>query len=119
MSHNQNIGKYGEDLACDYLRKKGYKIIARNRHFSHCEVDIITNIRDITVFVEVKTRIDSADMDAESAINRTKIKNLKYAIMNYAYTEKLCIDDINLDVLTVNINKAKKIAKISHYQEII
>ncbi|MBI2049120.1 MAG: YraN family protein [Parcubacteria group bacterium] len=50
------VGKTGEDLACEYLVNKGYKIIDRNYRTKWDEIDIISKAKDGTlVFVEVKT----------------------------------------------------------------
>ena len=52
-------GKRGEDLACRFLRKRGYKILYRNfRGRRGGEIDIVCRDRDTLVFVEVKTRAD-------------------------------------------------------------
>lgn len=52
-------GKRGEDLACRFLRKRGYKILHRNfRGRRGGEIDIVCRDRDTLVFVEVKTRAD-------------------------------------------------------------
>ena len=50
------IGQIGEKLAEIYLKKNGYKILERNIHQSHNEIDIIASDSDFIVFVEVKTR---------------------------------------------------------------
>ena len=40
--NNRDFGNIGEDIACEYLKKNGYKILERNVHFSKlCEIDII------------------------------------------------------------------------------
>jgi putative endonuclease len=52
----QHLGEKGENLAVDYLTKKGYKIIKRNFRIGRAEVDIIAETKTNTVFVEVKTR---------------------------------------------------------------
>ena len=52
-------GKRGEDLACRFLRRHGYKILYRNfRGRRGGEIDIVCRDRDTLVFVEVKTRAD-------------------------------------------------------------
>ena len=59
--NNRDFGNIGEDLACDYLRKNGYQILERNKHFSKlCEIDIIAKFKNKIVFVEVKTRKTNA-----------------------------------------------------------
>lgn len=52
----KEIGDIGERVAARYLKKNGYKIKGRNRHFSHNEIDIIAENKSFIVFVEVKTR---------------------------------------------------------------
>jgi len=50
-------GKKGEDLAVEFLKKQGFKVIERNWRFSRVgEVDIIARDGDALVFVEVKAR---------------------------------------------------------------
>ena len=54
---NKIIGKVGEDIAKNFLIKKGYKILEMNYRFSRvAEIDIIATKKDILHFVEVKTR---------------------------------------------------------------
>ena len=50
------IGKNGEDKACRFLKRKGYKIIERNYMSRFGEIDIIAQNKEYLVFVEVKTR---------------------------------------------------------------
>ena len=59
MSHaRQILGKYGEDLACRELERRGYAIIARRYRRRGGELDIIARDGQTVVFVEVKTRTD-------------------------------------------------------------
>ena len=53
---NKATGNYGEDLACEYLQKQGYKILERNYRIRGGEIDIVCKDSDTLVFVEVKTR---------------------------------------------------------------
>ncbi len=62
METKAHIGKLGEDLACDYLIRNGYRIIDRNYRLKIGEIDIIAMGRDKTlVFIEVKTMTESGD----------------------------------------------------------
>ena len=50
-------GRRGEDAACKFLRKRGYKVLYRNfKHRSGGEIDIVCRDGETLVFVEVKTR---------------------------------------------------------------
>ena len=54
--HNKNIGELGENVACEFLIKNGYKIICRNYRNKYGEIDIIASFKNEVVFIEVKTR---------------------------------------------------------------
>ena len=56
MTQKSEIGKLGEDLACEYLVKKGFTICERNVRKPWGELDIVGKDRGGTlVFIEVKT----------------------------------------------------------------
>ena len=50
------IGNMGERAAVRFLRKKGYRILKRNYIALDAEIDIIARKKDVTAFIEVKTR---------------------------------------------------------------
>ncbi len=56
MNEKHKIGDFGEQTVCEYLEKKGYKIIKRNFYCRVGELDIIALDGATIVFVEVKTR---------------------------------------------------------------
>lgn len=53
---NTAVGNQGENLACEYLKKQGYKILERNYRIRGGEIDIVAMDKNYLVFVEVKTR---------------------------------------------------------------
>ena len=56
MAERNDIGKEGETLACQYLVDHGYRIMDRNWHWHHYELDMVARKGNEIVFVEVKTR---------------------------------------------------------------
>ena len=84
---NKIKGKYGEDLAVNYLIKNKYKIIERNYHFSrYGEIDIIALAPEFggtLCFIEVKTRSSDAFGSAFEAITKTKLEKIKKCAMAY------------------------------------
>ena len=74
MAEHNNIGKKGEDLACAFLEKKGFKILHKNWHSSNYEVDIIASNNDFLVFVEVKTRTGTYMGQPEIFVTKQKQK---------------------------------------------
>lgn len=84
----QQTGNLGETLACDYLEKQGFTIIARNVHLSHNELDIIAENDKYIIFVEVKTRSalipDESDYgSAGRAVDKSKRKGTVKAAQMY------------------------------------
>jgi len=54
------LGKYGEDLAREFLEKKGYKFLKQNLKLFCGEIDLLMQDKDTFVICEVKTK-SSAD----------------------------------------------------------
>ncbi|MDR0855855.1 MAG: YraN family protein [Clostridiales bacterium] len=50
------IGQEGEDIACAYLKRLKYKVLARNFVAAGAEIDIIATHKKELVFIEVKRR---------------------------------------------------------------
>ncbi len=57
MTHaRQRLGQFGEELAAQFLKKKGHRILARNLKISLGEIDLLTEHKQTIVLVEVKTK---------------------------------------------------------------
>lgn len=119
MNHKQAVGKFGENLAKDYLLRQGYKIISLNQKIGFKEIDIIARIGKMLVFVEVKTRLSSVLGGAEDAFDFRKSGHLEKALEFYIYKNNLNENLVRLDFISVDINGQKKRAKIKHYKDII
>lgn len=81
-------GDYGEKLAVRYLRRKFYRILARNYSSKHGEIDIIAKKKGYIVFFEVKTRKDSSFAiekygRAAKAVNFEKRGHIRYTVKDY------------------------------------
>jgi putative endonuclease len=50
------LGRLGERLAVEHLRRLGFAIVARNVRTRHGEIDLIASRKGVLAFVEVKTR---------------------------------------------------------------
>lgn len=109
------LGSKGEDLAVRFLKKIGYKIIARNYKTHVGEIDIIAKDGDTTVFVEVKTRADDSfghPFEAVDKRKRQKIKNLALSYLKKHGKEL----PVRFDVLSISyVNNGKK--EIEHIKD--
>ncbi|MBO4419504.1 MAG: YraN family protein [Oscillospiraceae bacterium] len=65
MDRRNGTGAWGESLAAKFLKKKGYRILARNYSCRFGEIDLIVADRAYLVFVEVKLR--KSDVIARAA----------------------------------------------------
>jgi putative endonuclease len=76
MTPPKELGIKGEEIAVSYLKKEGYKILARNWFSDHKEIDIIAQQGDEIVIVEVKTREGDYFEEPWEAVSTRKIRNL-------------------------------------------
>jgi putative endonuclease len=119
INYRQKIGDFGEKLAEQYLVRHGYKIISTKQKISYQEIDIIANIKDIIVFIEVKTRTSDTLGSAENAMSSAKLKSLKNGINKYLNNSQVYFKNVRLDLVAIDIDKHKKIASIKHYKDIM
>ncbi len=82
MARHNETGKWGEDIAADYLTEQGFAIAERNWRQGRLEIDIIAMRDDTLVVAEVKTRSDR-DEDPLDAVDNKKILNMVRAAAAY------------------------------------
>ena len=85
MAKHNDTGKWGEDIAAEYLAANGYAIAVRNWHCGHSEIDIIAYKGNRIIFVEVKTRSNDNE-DPLEAVDRNKSMRLIRAAVAYVNT---------------------------------
>lgn len=68
----RELGRFGEERAAQYLRRKGYKIVEMNFSCRAGEIDIIAENREYIAFVEVKLRKDASFAEAREFVTRAK-----------------------------------------------
>ena len=113
MAQHNSFGIQGEDIAVDYLRRKGYVILDRNWRSGHKEIDIIARHGDVVVFVEVKMRANDFYGRPEDAVTRQKMHRLVLAAD--AYLRYNAIDlEVRFDVITITGTSEKPY--IRHYE---
>lgn len=104
LPESHRAGVWGEQLAADFLTKRGYQILGRNVRFgSRCELDLVARspAPDTLVFVEVKTRRNEEFGRPLSAVNRGKRRALGRAAMRYLHRVKTKPAHIRFDVVEV------------------
>jgi putative endonuclease len=125
MTYKSELGEFGENLACEYLVKKGYKIIGRNVRKPWGELDIIAKSPDKTlVFVEVKTMAGylGAGLKPEDQLTKAKLKKLQKTASLYVghYPEKIKDNQgWRIDLVAITMEDVdKQNPEINHYKNI-
>ena len=77
------FGQAGESAAEIYLRRKGYRIVARNLRTSVGELDLVAEDGQVLVFVEVKARRTGAFGGAIHAVHQRKQEKLIHLAAQY------------------------------------
>lgn len=114
MAEHNEIGKKGEQLACDYLKAHGYQILHSNWHWHHYELDIVARQGKELVVVEVKTRAANYLMAPEYAVDQGKIRRIVAAAD--AYVRRYNIDlSVRFDLMLL-IHKEGKYS-IEHVED--
>lgn len=113
------IGRLGESASIKYLRKeKSMKIIARNVRIKKQEVDIIALDGQSLVFVEVKTRTNTTQVDGYfSATSKDKMQNLRKFASAYIGNMRVKPHTWRFDAIEVRHDNSK-ILSISHFENI-
>lgn len=115
-SSNRELGNHGEDLACKFLEKNGYKIIERNKSFSKfCEIDIIAQIKNTLVFVEVKTRKTNSFGSPLEAITKTKYSHIRQGALTYLGENSKKFSKFRIDAIGITLEPK---VEIKHLQNI-
>lgn len=136
MTQKSEIGKLGENLACEYLKDKGYFIIERNFRKPWGELDIVAKDKDkALVFVEVKAlrSYDYSNDDdkswqlltPEEHLTAAKLKKLRRTASLYAGHRQELIKDKTgwrIDLVAINLpaylTESLRNCVINHYENL-
>ena len=111
------IGKRGEDIARDFLRGQGYRVLARNFRGPHRgEVDLIARDGRLLLFVEVKTRRAGGRIRGLDAVDRDKQKLIERGAN--AWLKRLGTRDLpwRFDVIEVILEDGRK-PRVNHVRD--
>jgi putative endonuclease len=123
------IGRIGEDIACRYLKDKGYRIVARNVKHPWGEIDVIVSgKKGVLVFVEVKTlQGDGETYTPEQNYSFAKAEKTKRTAQLFAgehRNQKLIkeagwrIDLVAIRIVNPMLTDYKKDCVINHYENV-
>ncbi len=111
-------GKIGEEIAKEYLEKKGYKIIEQNYKTKYAEIDLVAKKGNEMVFVEVRTKKGENFGTPEDTINNKKLRKLWGNARAYA-TWKKWQGPYRVDAVCVVLRYNNTMERLNHYENII
>jgi putative endonuclease len=122
-SQTQKFGRLGEQIACDYLKNKGFTVIEQNYTKKIGELDIIASKNSILHFVEVKTlvkdRLEGVSRDTYEKYspfeNVSKSKMRKFSRTCEWYIQERHVSHETkwqIDVIAVTVTRETRSAKV-------
>lgn len=114
-------GKNGEEMAREFLVKKGFELVEMNYENTIGEIDLIMIDKDWLVFVEVKLKIGDKFGTPEEMINKRKLSQVKRVAESYLVLEKKKIkqfEKYRIDAVCIVLNENNEIERINHYANV-
>ena len=97
----RRLGNRGEQLAKDYLKRKGYTFVTQNYRTRLGEIDLIFKQKQTIIFVEVKARKKKATGLPEEAVTPRKIHTITTVAHQYLIEHKLTDKLARIDVVAI------------------
>lgn len=123
----KEAGKIGEQIAADFLKKRGFRIVARNFSKPWGEIDIIAEKGGILRFVEVKTLTFRylPDVSRENNHYRPEEQAHSAKLKRVARTAEMYMNANNdqreyqIDVIGVFLDKNKRLARCRFFEQVL
>lgn len=125
-SETSRTGSLGEEVACEFLKRKGFVILERNYRKPWGEIDIIAEKRGVVRFVEVKAQTgqleklsrESNSYRPEEQIHPIKLKKIVRTAQLYM-EDKGNDKEYQIDALAVILDPITRKARCRHYEQIL
>ncbi|RJQ34905.1 YraN family protein [Candidatus Parcubacteria bacterium] len=120
----KHIGRLGEEIASQFLVKRGFKILDRNYRKPWGEIDIIAEKDDVVRFVEVKAisreilpdSLEEIDYRPEEMVTKEKLKKLGRTATLFMETMH-DLREYQIDVVGVILSESTKTARCRLFEQ--
>ena len=117
MSPNRMaLGRWGEEVAADYLQQRGYTILGRNVRTPYGELDLVARRGDIMVFVEVKMRSTEAFGLPEESVTEKKREHILASAAAFLQEHPELDGDWQVDVIAIQPSSTGRPPRITHFE---
>ena len=111
----KQLGNRGELLAAEFLEKLGYKILHRQLRGRFGELDLVALDGETVVFIEVKTRSNSAAGHPTESITPSKQAHMSRAALEFLKKRRWLNHRSRFDVVAIIWPTDGQPPKIEHY----
>ncbi|MCK5199109.1 MAG: YraN family protein [Spirochaetales bacterium] len=109
------LGRKGEDIAADFLKDAGYRILKRNHMIGHSDIDILAKKDEFLIFVEVRTKSKSDRGMPEDTLTKKKLRRMKNTAELYIAFNHY--DGLaRLDAVCIVLDNSGNIRHLEHYE---
>jgi putative endonuclease len=112
----KSLGRRGEEAAARFLKRKGYRLLARGHDSPLGELDLIAVDGRTIVFVEVKTRTSTDAGHPVEAIDPRKERRMTQAALAYLKAQGLLKYAARFDVVAITWPEKSRKPQFDHYQ---
>jgi len=112
---SKSLGQRGEEAAARYLKRLGYKIIARGDRSRLGEIDLVAVDGRTIVFVEVKTRQSQDAGHPSEAVDLDKQRRLTRAAVVFLKRHGLLDRPARFDIVAVTWPEGQRRPRIEHF----
>lgn len=106
--NRKKIGKLGEKIAEEYLKRNGIEIIDRNYFCKFGEIDLIGIENKTIIFIEVKLRFNDSFGAPYEAVDFKKWERLQNAAFLYLSQHNINDMDCRFDIISILYSKDNK-----------
>ncbi len=96
------IGRRAEAAAAQYLKKRGYAVLAQNWRTRWCEIDLIVSKGRVVYFVEVKYRGGANQGSGLDYITPRKLQQMHFAAEFWLARNQKATDEYRLAAVEVS-----------------
>lgn len=129
MKNTKIIGDYGEKIAANYLKKKGFSILDLNYWRKWGEIDIVASKEGIVHFVEVKTvsyetkqklqyAVSCGTWRPEEQVHQFKLHQIGKALETWL-SDRSYVGNWQIDVIAVRVVLEDKYATVNYIENIV
>jgi len=119
LSYRQKVGWFGQQIAKQFLKSKGWEVLAENYYVKGGEIDLAIRRDNIVRLIEVKTRTTTGYGQPQEAINFVKVARLTIAAQKFMFAKGwLGKVPFQIDGLAVFIDKPRGKVYVRHFENI-